>query len=461
MTERPGRSGARPVAVGALGAAVIVALALAAPGLLGDWVPRAGACAFTRAPHAYEADGGRDAYLRAIEAASVNALFPGSLHFELPDVETGTRGARTAGSPALPPTLLKAIAWVESRMTMAISGVAFSSTGPALVSFDCGHGIMQITTGMTLPLGSDPSADRHFATDRQASVATHFAHNVARGAALLAQKWNEAPDRRPVAGTDTGSDPALVENWYYAVWGYNGFTGPGSIDSNHPADPGFSWPRPAYRCNGEQSRMDYPYQELVWGCLARPPIVGGAPLWDAIQATLPDLTDPRFFEPLSPSAFRFPFSSMDIPTPRPEHADPPPAVAPGLAAALLGSPRLAADSRSLSVRLDGTEQEAHATVVITNPGSGILSWQAIPDSDWIVVDPPAGVALGSGVDCSGRGCDRAARLRITANPTLLPDRHAAGSILLRAANAAVAEITIQFEVDADFEIGAPGTSRLH
>ena len=460
MTDRAWR-GARLAAAPVLGAAVLVVLALAAPGLSGDAAPRAGACAFTRAPHAYEAGLGRDTYLRAIEAASVNALFPDSRDFDLPRVEEGTRAARTEGTAALPPTLLKAIAWVESRMTMAIAGVAFNSSGPALVSFDCGHGIMQITSGMTLPLESDPSTDRHFPTNGQASMATHFAHNVAGGAALLARKWNEAPERRPVAGTDTGSDPALIENWYYAVWGYNGFTGPGSIDSNHPADPGFSWPRPAYRCNGAQSRTAYPYQELVWGCLARPPDVGGAPLWDAIEATLPDLTDPRFFEPLSPAAFRFPYSSMDIPTPRPEHADPAPSVAPGAAAELLGSPRLAADARSVSVRLDGTEQEAHAVVIISNPGSGILSWQAIPGSDWIVVDPPAGVALGSGVDCTGRGCDRTARLRITANPTLLPDRHATGSIRLRAANAELGEITIRVEVDADFEIGAPGTSRLY
>ncbi|MCY4640887.1 MAG: hypothetical protein OXC94_11190 [Chloroflexi bacterium] len=447
---------ARVLPAAALAAALLVLLALAAPALRGDTAPYAGACAFTRTPHAYEADAERHAYLEAIEAASANALFPGSLHFQLPAVETGARGARSPGPAALPPTLLKAIAWVESRMTMAISGVAFSSSGPALVSFDCGHGIMQVTTGMTVPLGIDSP------TDRQASVATHYAYNIAGGAALLAAKWNEAPERRPVAGTDTGSDPTLVENWYYAVWGYNGFTGPGSNSSNHPSDPGFgSWPRPAYRCDGNQSRTDYPYQELVWGCLARPPTLGGAPLWDAIEATLPDLTQPQFFGPLSPAAFAFPFSAMDIPTPQPAHADPSPALGPGFTARFLGAPRLAADVRSVSVRLDGTDDEAHATVIITNPGSGILSWQAIAGADWIVVDPPAGVALGDGVDCSGRECSRTARLRLTANPTLLPDRHATGPIRLRAANANVPDITIQFEVDADFEIGAPGTSRLY
>ncbi len=456
MTDRSGRRVARRLAAPLAGAAALALLALAAAGLPGPGAPRAEACAFTRSPHAYEADGGRGAYLEALEAASVNALFPGNIYFQLPAIETGTRGARSGGRAALPPTLLKAIAWVESNMTMAISGVAFNSSGPALVSFDCGHGIMQVTTGMIIPLGIDAP------TRAQTSVATHFAYNVARGAALLAEKWNEAPENRPVAGTDTGSDPALIENWYYAVWGYNGFTGPGSRHSNHPADPGFgSWPRPAYRCNGDQSRTAYPYQELVWGCLARPPAIGGAPLWDAVDATLPDLTRPQFFEPLALAAFAFPFRAMDMPTPRPAHADPSPAVAPGAAARLLGAPRLSADTRSVSVRLDGTEEDAHATVTITNRGSGVLSWQALPGEPWVVVDPPAGVALGADVDCTGRGCDRAARLRITVNPTLLPGRHETGPIVLRAANADLPEITIELEVDADFEIGAPGTSRLH
>ncbi len=457
MTDRLGRRGGRLAAASALVAAGLVLLALAAPGLPGDPAPRADACAFIRTPHAYEADAGRDAYLRALEAASINALVPDSDYFQLPAIETGARGLRTRGVAALPPTLLKAIAWVESRMTMAISGVAFNSAGPALVSFDCGHGIMQVTTGMTVvPLGLSAP------TDRQARIATHYAYNIAGGAAILGAKWNEAPERRPVVGTDTRSDPTLVENWYYAVWGYNGFTGPGSTGSNHPSDPGFgSWPRPAYRCDGAQSRTLYPYQELVWGCLANPPTIGGAPLWDAIEATLPDLTRPQFFDPLSPDAFTFPFTAMDMPTPQPAHADPSPAPEPGFAATALGAPRLAADTRSVSVRLDGTKDDAHAIVIITNPGSGILSWQAIAGANWIVVDPPAGVALGADVDCSGRACDRAARLRITANPTLLPDRHATGPIRLRAANAALPDIIVQLEVDADFEIGAPGTSRLY
>jgi len=451
LVRRSARSLAR--SLGAAGALAAAAL-LAAPALPTGGTPHADACAFLRAPHAYEADSDRDTYLKAIETASVNGLFPGDGYFGLPAVEVGPRGGRAPAAVPVPPTLLKAIAWVESRMTMALPSVPFGSPGPALVSFDCGHGIMQVTSGMTVPLGVDAPSDR------QASVATHYAYNVARGAALLAEKWNDAPERRPLAGTDTGSDPQLIENWYFATWSYNGFTGPGSNASNHPSDPAFGgWPRPAYRCDGGQSRTRHPYQELVWGCLAQPPTIDGVALWGAVPASLPDLTQAQFFQPLAPAAFRFPFSAMDIPTPRPAHTDLVPPVDAGFLARALGAPNLAVDVRSVTVRLDGSPEEARGTVLVTNHGSGLLAWQATADAGWIVLEPPAGVALGADVDCSGRGCDPVGRLEITVNPTLLPQASAVGAIRLRAANATLPDIIVKLEVDAEFEVGAPGTSR--
>ena len=174
-------------------------------------------------------------------------------------------------------------------MTQAARAVAFESVGPAQISFDCGHGIMQVTTGMTTPLGGDgtPSA-------RQASIATHFAYNIARGAQILAEKWNAAPDQIPVAGIDTNADPAIIENWYFAVWAYNGFTGPGANISNHPLDPVFTT-REAWRCDGSQSRTRYPYQELIYGCLQNPPTSGGQRLWAPVAVTLPNTALPQWF----------------------------------------------------------------------------------------------------------------------------------------------------------------------
>ena len=61
---------------------------------------------------------------------------------------------------------------------------------------------MQVTSGMTVPLG-----DNSQASPDQLLVATHYAYNIARGAAILADKWNAAPESRPIAGTDTESRP--------------------------------------------------------------------------------------------------------------------------------------------------------------------------------------------------------------------------------------------------------------
>jgi hypothetical protein len=440
------------------GALALLVLAVAWLALgLGPGARDALGCAFLRHPHTYEADRARATYLAAIEAASVDALFPGDLTFGLPRIETGTRANRSAGATRrIPATLLKAIAWIESNMTMASRSVTFHSEGDALVSFDCGHGIMQITTGMTVPLGSGQQP-----TDGQVSIATHYANNIARGAAILADKWNRAPEERPIAGTDTNGDPALIENWYFAVWSYNGFTGPGSRMSNHPADPGFgSWPRAAYRCDGQQARNRYPYQELVWGCMAAPPVLSGQPVWDAVPATLPDLTDPRYFAALSPSTFQFPHSGMDMPTPQPAHEDAVPDIAANYRTRALGNPLLHVEAPRIVLRTDGPPTEARATIRVRNVGSGILSWAVQPPDGWLVVDPPAGVALGPGLPCNDP-CSPVAEVTISINPTLLPAAAATGTLVITSPNSSSRAVTIPVEVQADFEVGAPGTSRAY
>lgn len=435
-----------------LAAALALGLQAAPPG-----AEPALACAFLRAPEAYEADRERQAYLGVIDAAAVDALFPGEAFFGLPALKIGTRGNRSNSSiREVPVELLRAIAWVESGITMASRSVAFESSGDALISFDCGHGVMQVTTGMTIPLGADsqPSA-------AQVSVATHYAYNIARGAAILADKWNRAPDARPIVGTDTNSSPELIENWYYATWSYNGFTGPGAVRSNHPADPTFGgWPRAHYRCDGTQSRNRYPYQELVWGCMASPPSAGGSSLWSAVDATLPNLSQVSYFEALSVANFRFPYAAMDMPTPQPPHATDPPAIARSFRTGVLAQPRLSVSSPPLEIRTEGTFEETRATVRIRNSGTGVLSWQATPSAGWIVVDPPAGVALGSNVACSG-GCTREAEITITVNPTLLPAARASGILHISSPNGLGRDADIRIEVQADFEVGAPGTSRAY
>lgn len=425
---------------------------------LGIGGQEAHACVFLRTPHAYEADRERATYLAALDAASVDALFPGDAAFGLPAIEVGTRANRAATPQRqIPVSLLRSIAWVESGLTMASRSVPFQSGGLALVSFDCGHGIMQVTTGMTVPLGSDEQASA-----AQISIATHYAHNIARGAAILADKWNQAPQLRPIVGTDTNSNPALIENWYYAVWSYNGFTGPGSNRSNHPADLAFGgWPRASYQCDGRQSRNRYPYQELVWGCLASPPQVAGRPLWQPVAATLPNLGDPRYFQALSIGTFALPYAGMDMPTPQPAHQDAPPQISPSYRLQTLAAPKLSVSAPPLVIRTDGPPSAARLTIQVRNDGSGILSWAALPSDSWLVVDPPAGVALGGEVPCAPGDCDRVAELTLTVNPTLLPAAAASGVLRITSPNGTGPPIELRVSVEADFEVGAPGTSRAN
>lgn len=437
----------------ALLAIVVCWLALSAPTPFGG--TRAEACAFLRTPSAYEADQLRASYAVAMDAASVNALFPGDPYFGLPALQVGPRANRVNGAAKMPPTLLRAIGWVESNTAMAARSVSFEAVGPALVSFDCGYGIMQVTSGMTSPLGADNQP-----TANQARVAAHYLYNIARGAAILGEKWNMAPSSRPIAGTDTNSDPSIVENWYYAVWGYNGFTGPGAVQSNHPLDPRFSASRERWKCDGTQSRTRYPYQEVVWGCMASPPTRNGQQLWSPLAASLPNLSDPRFAGPLSLSNFVAPYSSMDLPTAQPSHSQPAPAIPGDFPGRVLGSPVLSVADTSIELGLDGGAAAAKATVTVENRGTGILVWLATPSANWIVIDPPAGVALGSDVPC-GTGCSRSATFTVTLNPAALPQAMTSGRITISAANGSSEPVTVTINAQADFELPAPGTSKAY
>ena len=59
---------------------------------------------------------------------------------------------------------------------------------------------------MTVPLG-----DAGAANPVQTLIATHYAYNIARGAAILANKWNEGAVLRPIVAT---GDPHVLEDWY-------------------------------------------------------------------------------------------------------------------------------------------------------------------------------------------------------------------------------------------------------
>lgn len=162
----------------------------------------------------------------------------------------------SAANP-LPLPLLLAVAWQESRWiqfgdTVGASEGAFACT---LLSPDCGYGVMQITSCMSDGCGwFDPLR-----------VAAEYTYNLGTGANFLIRKWNHAP----FLGQN---DPAIPEEWYFAVLAYNGWSTCNDPNRTTPAagcpvSTPFAPDRPPYH-EGDYRAFAYPYQEYVWGWMA-------------------------------------------------------------------------------------------------------------------------------------------------------------------------------------------------
>lgn len=442
---------------------------------------------------AYERRDYPHGYAPVFELAGFNQLFPDVPGFALPPLETGPRSAGSSRtvSPYIPPTILKAIGWIESGWAQASYHplVNPGEVGPALVSFDCGYGIMQVTTGMQPPPGSPPRSAPP--TIEQAMIGGHYAFNIARGALILAQKWNLAPEFNPIVGE---RDPRVVENWYFAIWSYNGFA-----FVNHPRNPDFPFPRPPYKgCDpnpdgAADNRGNYPYQELVYGCMAYPPVWGGRPLWNPLQAALPDYTQPaftdttRFFNcarglgcagmdiatpTLTPSATATPtVTPSPTPTPSPTATPTPsPTASPTSGAgssgsgsssqiqavattgaidptfpqtnrtALLGSPSPTASPASVTLALAPEAQSDWVNITVSNPGTGVFAWYATSDVPWLQVSRLEGVSLGSELG------PRASSLAVRASSFGLGPGTYTGRVTLRSLYGSSVEVTVTLAV---------------
>lgn len=162
----------------------------------------------------------------------------------------------------IPPSLLKAVGWIESGWRQ------FTPQGRPVVSYDFGYGIMQVTSGMPGAFGRVQGA---LDPDTQSRIITDYLYNVAYGARMLVQKW----DRAPKIGDE---DPTEVENWYYALWAYNGW---GWV--NNPNNPRFTRSGTPVTNPGA-----FPYQERVLYLVSHPPKDrAGNPLWTPVPVTLP------------------------------------------------------------------------------------------------------------------------------------------------------------------------------
>ena len=333
---------------------------------------------------AFEADRMRSVYLRTQVLAATNRLFPNDDEFALPSLKTGLDRAETANA-VMPPQLLHAISWIESMVNQVHIDVPYGQIGEALISPDCGYGIMQVTSTI-INDGDLPSR-------YEALVGTHFAYNIAAGAQILAEKWND--DYFPVVGA---SDPNYVESWYFALWAYNGWAW-----INHPANPAYDRGRGVYDCDPDRSDWyEYPYQEKVLGCVINPPVVEGQQLWAPHPVAMPDidsLAAPG--GPLDPDEF---WETVDQIGERMSFALPSGAAAAWLTigdanpdrAALLGSP---APGGLPDDELELTSSQLQAQSVgltISNEGTGLLAWRIADAPSWLDVSIQAGVALGEG-----------------------------------------------------------------
>ncbi len=163
--------------------------------------------------------------------------------------------------------VLKSIAMVETgwRQFCVPDTPAASVGAPerTIISFDCGYGIGQVTSGMHV--GENPSFDRQ-------RVVSEPTYNLATGTLILAGKWGATK----CVGDN---NPDVVEDWYTAIWAYNGLA-----YSNNPSNPNLTPGRGVYNPSNGGS---YTYQEKVLGWMEHP----SANRWTSLAVAYPNRAD--------------------------------------------------------------------------------------------------------------------------------------------------------------------------
>ncbi|MGW2479579.1 golvesin C-terminal-like domain-containing protein [Streptomyces sp. NPDC001571] len=104
---------------------------------------------------------------------------------------------------------------------------------------DCGYGIGQATDGMRLA-GHPKPGESLLPPDQQRAVALDYATGIAYSVRILQDKWNELH----TAGTQiklNDDDAARPENWFAAVWDYNGGLNPRGSNADDPSAWGLGW----------------------------------------------------------------------------------------------------------------------------------------------------------------------------------------------------------------------------
>ncbi|UQA95683.1 golvesin C-terminal-like domain-containing protein [Streptomyces halobius] len=165
-------------------------------------------------------------------------------------------------------------------------GVDYAASGEQLDPWrinwfdaDCGYGITQATDGMRLPNKGQST----LSPLAQKAVAVDYTANIAAGAQILSEKWNETYN----AGMKiNGGHPRWIENWFFALWAYNSGFYPSADAAGHkgvgwtnnPANPLWKSNRTPFLenvfGNDDYSHaahpQDWPYEEKVIGWAGHP-----------------------------------------------------------------------------------------------------------------------------------------------------------------------------------------------
>jgi hypothetical protein len=214
-------------------------------------------------------------YLNMVNETSGSPLaaYQPSVDFPRPSLSGGS------ASTAVPPQVLEGIFAQESNWDQASYHAARGEAGNPLIAdyygsgtgydsinydaADCGYGLGQLTTIMTVSSG-EPYA-------KQDEVAVDYAENVAAAVNTLGNFWNQLYNLNMGAN---GADPTKLEDWYLAIWAYNtgihpsdGYGNSGLGWSNNPINPQYPPNRHEFgSVSGDTSHpSDWPYQELVFG----------------------------------------------------------------------------------------------------------------------------------------------------------------------------------------------------
>ena len=441
----------------------------------------------------------------AVEGKAVGSIMdiagqPVDLRYQ--GLEIGDRAARPTGaakstSVRIPPTIYYATAWIEANWQNAASTVPWGGVGPTIRSFDCGYGIGQVTTGMANTTGSPSS--------KQTLIGTNALFNIAEGVRIMADKWNSAPEFRPVAGE---GNPAHLEDWYYAIWSYNGFA-----FSNHPLNPvrdplrKGSGTDAIYHCYDQSAPSyvtaeggtapiyafsDYTYPEKVYGCMRFPPTRSGARMWQPVTFNMPDMAREVVAEAFDPEHFEkcedvnqflggciemdFPTTFADDPeTPANEaltpHEDIVPPTSPVAAGQYYGSPSLQfSGPSSTHIEVSAAGVPTKSTVTVANTGTRIAVYRVRTSAPWLIVTGPGpndtrsidgGVAIGSDVEVVITGSPlstkqgHTADLRITANPAAMPYGAASGTVWFEPIFGAGSPLTVSVSAQNNYQPPTP------